>query len=51
MKGKLAVLKDKIAAMLVMLAQTGVSLPGSAIRPPARTVRNIESSELSKLKD
>lgn len=40
MKGKIAAIKAKIVAMFAMLATTGASLPGSDIRPPARTARD-----------
>ena len=40
MKGKIAINKANIVALFTMLATTGVSLPGSNIRPPARAVRD-----------
>jgi len=40
MKVQIAAIKAKLIAMFAMLATTGASLPGSDIRPPARTVRD-----------
>ena len=47
MKGKISAIEDKIAAMFAMLATTGASLPGSDIRPPARTAQDAKGEPVS----
>jgi hypothetical protein len=45
MKGKISAIKGKIGAMFATLATTGASLPGTDIRPPARTARDAKGSQ------